>query len=104
MWTRQHKKSKLRFAIFPIIALSLLGYFGFHTVNGSLGMNSSDRYDLRIDELRIELAALEKTSANYAKRTTLLRDGNLERDLIDEQARVSLGLTRANEVVLFNTK
>ncbi|MEM8540092.1 MAG: septum formation initiator family protein [Pseudomonadota bacterium] len=103
MWTRQRKKSKLRFAILPVVGLALLGYFSFHSINGSLGLNSSERYQAQIDQLKLELASLEQVRQDYEKRTSLLRDGSLERDLIDEQARLTLGLIRSNEIVLLHS-
>jgi cell division protein FtsB len=102
MWTRQHKKSKLRFAVLPIVGLALSGYFSFHAINGSLGLHSSERYQAQIDELKFELASLQQVRQDYEKRTSLLRDGSLERDLIDEQARMTLGLIRSNELVLMH--
>lgn len=103
MWTRQHKKSKLRFAVLPIVGIALSGYFSFHSINGSLGLNSSERYQSQIDQLKLELASLEQVRQEYDKRTSLLRDGSLERDLIDEQARMTLGLIRSNEIVLLHS-
>lgn len=102
MWTRQHKKSKLRFAVLPLVGMALLAYFSFHSINGSLGLNSSELYQTQIDELKLELASLEQVRQDYDKRTNLLRDGSLERDLIDEQARMTLGLIRSNEIVLLH--
>ena len=82
--------------------MALLAYFSFHSINGSLGLNSSELYQTQIDELKFELASLEQVRQDYDKRTNLLRDGSLERDLIDEQARMTLGLIRSNEIVLLH--
>lgn len=103
MWTRQYKSSKLRVVVVPALACCLLGYFLFHAVNGTLGLNSSERYDAEIAKLEIELAGLEKHRTELQKRTKLLSDGSLERDLIDETARRSLGLTRANELIMLHS-
>lgn len=103
MWTRQYKRSKLRFVIVPILACCVLGYFLFHAVNGTLGLNSSERYDARISKLELELASLETRRTELQQRTKLLSDGSLERDLIDESARRSLGMTRANELIMLHS-
>ena len=103
MWTRQYKRSKLRFVVVPVMACCVLGYFLFHAVNGTLGLNSSERYDAEIATLEVELASLETKRAELQKRTKLLSDGSLERDLIDESARRSLGMTRANELVMLHS-
>lgn len=103
MWTRQYKKSKLRFVVFPAIASVMLSYFAYHGVNGSLGLNSAERFQTEIAELKLELALLEGERTDLSRRTALLRDGSLERDLIDESARHSLGLVRANELILLHS-
>lgn len=103
MWTRQYKRSKLRVVVVPVLACCLLGYFVFHAVNGTLGLNSSERYDSQMSELKVELASLEKRRAEMQTRTKLLSDGSLERDLIDETARRSLGLTRSNELIMLHS-
>ncbi len=102
MWTRQHKKSKLRYAVLPLVCFGMLGYFSFHAVNGSLGLQSSERYQAEIDTLKLELASLEQVRQDYEKRTSLLRDGTLERDLVDERARLTLGMTKSNELILLH--
>ena len=86
----------------PCIALAALSYYGFHAVNGSLGLTSQDEYERRLAELRAQLSTLSDTRTGLEKRTAALSDGSLQRDLIDEQARRTLGMTRADEVIILH--
>jgi len=102
MWTRHRRRSPFRHVILPIFAIGVLSYFSHHALTGSFGLASNQEYESRISALEAELAMLESQRAKLEKRTAMLRDGSLERDMIDEQARRLLGITRENEIVILN--
>jgi cell division protein FtsB len=102
MWTRHRRRSPFRHVILPIFAIGVLAYFGHHALTGSLGLASKQEYESRTSALKAELASLESQREELEKRTAMLRDGSLERDMIDEQARRLLGNTRENEIVILN--
>lgn len=102
MWTRYHRRSPLRHFVLPVLAVGVLSYFGHHAFNGSLGLASGEQYQATASALETELAALETMREGLEKKTGMLRDGSLERDMIDEQARRTLGITRANEIVILH--
>ena len=102
MWTRQYRKSPLRHAVLPCLALASLGYFSFHAVNGNLGLTSKQEYEQQLAGLQTQLDALVDTRQRLERRTAALSDGTMQRDMLDERARIALGLTRADEVVLFH--
>ncbi|GAB4353297.1 MAG: septum formation initiator family protein [Oricola sp.] len=102
MWTRHRRRSPFRHLILPVFAIGVLSYFGHHALTGTFGLASKEEYESRISALEAELAMLESQRAELEKRTGMLRDGSLERDMIDEQARRVLGYTRENEIVILN--
>jgi len=102
MWTRQYRKSPLRHLVIPCIAAVSLAYFGFHGITGNLGLTSKAEYEQRLAGLEAELQALSTERAMLETRTAALSDGSLQRDVIDEQARLSLGLANANELILLH--
>ena len=102
MWTRHHRKTPLRHLVIPTIAVAALAYFGFHAQSGNHGLTSKSVYEARVAALDAELADLIARRERLEKRTASLRDGSLQRDMIDEQARRQLGLLRANEVILLH--
>ena len=102
MWTRQYRKSSLRHFAIPAFAVVAGAYFLFHGLHGSLGLSSSRVYEDRIAALSSELAILEKERKILELRTASLRDGTLQRDMIDEQARRRLALVADNEIVVLH--
>lgn len=102
MWTRQYKRSPFRHAVIPAIAIVALSYYGFHGINGNLGLQSKQEYEARLAGLESDLAALSAERARLETRTRALSDGSLQRDMIDEQSRLALGLVQANEVILLH--
>lgn len=101
MWTRHRKPSKLRFLVIPILCCGALAYFVYHANNGTYGLKAKEGYEARVAELKQEVALLDAKVTVLEHRTSLLRDGTLEQDIIDEQARRMLGLTRPNEIVIY---
>lgn len=100
MWTRHHKRRNTGKLIVPLIALIVLSYFGFHAYQGDFGLNAKATLEARIVHLEHELAVLEDTRAKLEERLSLLQDGSLEKDMLDEQIRRALILVRENEIVI----
>ncbi|WP_421850187.1 FtsB family cell division protein [Oricola sp.] len=86
----------------PVLAVAVLSYFAHHATSGSFGLEAQSNYAERIVTLQSELALLQSESAKLKRRTKMLRDGSLDRDMIDEQARRLLGMTRQNEIVILH--
>ena len=100
MWTRHHKRRNTGRLIVPAIAIAVLSYFGFHAYRGDYGLNAKERLADRIVHLEAELAGLEGTRGKLEERLSLLNDGTLERDMLDEQARGALNLSRTDEITI----
>ena len=76
----------------------------FHAVQGDRGI-------LAWAELKQEVAEAEQTLSRLAgkrktldARVALLRSGSLDRDLLDERARIAAGLAKPGEIVIFDTE
>jgi cell division protein FtsB len=100
MWTRQHKPKKTGLLIVPLMTAAVLSYFGYHVYHGEFGIDSkahlrerSEVLQTRLDELKVERAELEG-------RVRMLRDGTIDRDMLDEQARRALNFSGADEVTV----
>ena len=100
MWTRQHKQRNTGRLIVPAVSALFLSYFGFHAYHGEFGIYSKYRYEARAVELRAELDAIRAKRMELERRVQLLQDGTLEKDMLDEQARRALGMSRADEVTI----
>ena len=54
----------------------------------------------RAIQLENQLAGLKVTREKLASRVRLLKDGNIERDMLDEQARYQLNFLHEDEIVI----
>jgi len=100
MWTRQRRKTNRGRYVVPILAVAFLAYFGFHAYHGDLGVYSTEKLDTDEAALKVKLAALEETRGKLQHRVDLLHDGTIEQDMLDEQARRQLNLSRPDEVTI----
>lgn len=100
MWTRHHKRRNIGRLIIPALTGLFLAYFGFHAYHGEYGIYSSYRLDARIEEAQARLDALRLVREKLESRIALVRDGSLEKDMLDERARWALNFARDNEVII----
>jgi cell division protein FtsB len=101
MWTRQHKQRKTGALIIPVVSAVVVTYFGFHAWSGDYGLASKHRLEARIDVLTERLDQARTQRIEMERRISLLADGTMERDMLDEHVRHSLDLVHQDEVVIF---
>jgi cell division protein FtsB len=104
MWTRQHKKRNTGRLIMPAVAAVVLGYFGFHAYHGEYGIYSKYEYEARTVELTAQLDEVRARRIDFERRVQLLHDGTLDKDMLDEQARRALNLSRTDEVTIIRDR
>ena len=92
----------LRRAIAPCLGFCALLYFSYHTVQGDRGIIAYLRLKLQVE--KTEMALIESNSERdiLSRRVQLLRPEFLDRDMLDEQARRSLGLVHPDDLVIYN--
>ena len=100
MWTRHHKNRNSGRLILPVVCAAFLSYFGYHAYNGQYGINSKVQLDARRAELTARLDKLHAERIHIERRANLLRDGSLEKDMLDEQARRALSVSKVDEVTI----
>lgn len=84
----------------PAICSALLAYFVFHAWSGRYGIEAMRTMREERTRLEFQLASLTQERAAIEARVRLLRDGTIERDMLDEQARHMLNLLGPNEVMI----
>ena len=104
MWTKQHKQRKTGRLIMPVISAAFLSYFGFHAYNGEYGIYSKYQLESRIGELKGELKQTVEDRTALERRVQMLRDGTIEKDMLDEYARRQLDFSRQNELIVMLPK
>ena len=102
MWTKHHKKRKLGRFVMPLVTVAFLSYFGSHSVHGDFGLRATEVFDKQRVDREARLKTLTEKRMILEKEVALLSDGSLERDMLDEKARLSLNMSRADEVVIFH--
>ncbi len=84
----------------PALAAAFLAYFGFHLVHGSYGLRAKTGFEAEKTRLEAILKEERARRESLERRIALLRDGSIERDMLDEQARRALNVVGPDEVVL----
>ena len=103
MSTRQRKIRKTGRLVVPVLAIAFISYFGFHSINGERGLNARQSFERRTAELELRLDALVSERKRLQRQVMLLpQNGPVVRDMLDEQAREALNLTRPNEIVIYD--
>lgn len=92
-------------SIFITLALYLVSgaavtYFLFHAQHGSRGLDARDTLKGSLREMETELATLTTERKLWEHRLSLVRDESVDRDVLEERARDSLGRIHKNDVIL----
>ena len=100
MWTRQHKPRKTGRLIVPLMTAAVLSYFGYHVYHGEFGIDSKAHLRERGEVLQAQLDTLKVERAQLEGKVRMLRDGTIDKDMLDEQARRALNLSTADELTI----
>ncbi|MBS3651324.1 septum formation initiator family protein [Pseudaminobacter sp. 19-2017] len=100
MWTRQHRPRKTGRLIVPAVAAVVLSYFGYHVYHGEFGIDSKAQLRERAVVLQAELDKVRVQRTDLEGRVRMLRDGTIDKDMLDEQARRALNLSHPDEVTI----
>lgn len=85
---------------FFAVAFALGIYFTFAAVQGDYGLFMRAEIDAEARDLAVQLAAVQADVTEMENLTKRLSDDYLDLDLLDEQARLVLGMLRADEIVI----
>lgn len=91
---------RLRYLLIPAVCAAFLGYFAHHTINGARGLAAYQRLQMRAGELKKQIAEVRAEKEKMESRVSLLRPESLNRDMIDERARIILNLAKENEITI----
>ncbi|MGI9406046.1 MAG: FtsB family cell division protein [Hyphomicrobiaceae bacterium] len=83
-----------------VICLMLLGYFGFHAVEGKHGLEARAVLLKQAHGLEMQLARLEADRDRLARNVDLLTSDRIDPDMLAEQARRVLVMTHPDDVVI----
>lgn len=97
-------RRRVRMVVLPLalwsVSALVVGYFVTQAENGNRGLEAKRALKIQAYKLGQELAAAKAERATWEHRVNLLRSEQIDRDLLEERARVVLGRVHANDVVV----
>lgn len=84
----------------PLLWMLVVFYMGYHTLHGERGLYALMRDKRELAQLEQELAQTKAEREKMELKVGHLRDGSLDRDLLDEQMRRMMGVMRKGELVV----
>lgn len=90
----------VRRAIWPALALLIVGNFAGYAIAGPNGLLAWGGYHRDLSERKAELAELQVEKARLKHHSRLLDPKKADPDMADELVRRDLGLVRPDEVVV----
>lgn len=98
-------RRRLRSILLPLLLYAVSGsvssYFVWHAVNGERGLKTKEEYRKVMAGLISENAELRAEREQYERRISMMRAEAVERDILEEEARVQLGRVHKSDVVVF---
>lgn len=93
-------KKVVKATIPPVFFLSLTGFFLWNTMDGAHGLKSYYvQQKLLVEAQQAQQDAISEQQA-WGRRVVGLKEGRLDKDLLDERTRVMLSFSQENEIVI----
>ncbi|MBE1236136.1 septum formation initiator family protein [Phaeovibrio sulfidiphilus] len=100
VFSASRKRGRLRRLLAHVVFALLVLYFGSFAINGSRGVLALARLDAEIQEARGLLEARQQERSALEARVGALSGSDLDRDFLDERARLMLNRLDTDEVIL----
>ncbi|MBY0501171.1 MAG: septum formation initiator family protein [Alphaproteobacteria bacterium] len=84
----------------PFMALSVVGYFIYHSIQGDRGILAWVQLQDHLAQSLSQLSAVIKERQDLEERVQALRPESINRDLLDQQVRLNLGYSHPDEIVI----
>ena len=99
-FTSRHFQRLSQKAIAPFMALAVMGYFTYHSIQGDRGILAWVQIQERFNTAQTQLKDIIKTRQELEEKVQALRPESINRDLLDQQVRLQLGYSHPDEVVI----
>jgi cell division protein FtsB len=87
-------------AIAPFLALSIIGYFIYHSIQGDRGILAWVQLQERLADATCQLNKIVAERKELEEIVQDLRPESINRDLLDQQVRLQLGYAHPDEIVI----
>ena len=86
----------------PVICLLLMGYFGYHGLEGRYGLYAQEKLVVKLTALKQKNDRLEKKRRYLEHQIALLAADRISGDLLDELAHKILNLSNENDSIIWS--
>lgn len=100
METLAEIKRRWRRIVFPVVGVLFVCYFVFHSFHGHRGIIAWMHLQNEIIQAKTTLLETDLIKTGYERGISLLRTERLDRDMLDERARIMAGLVRTDELIV----
>jgi len=103
MMIRETRK-RARQVVGPVLAITIIGYFLYHTVQGDRGLLA---YAALSDQVRVSdwrLAQLRAERLELERNVSLLRPDNLDLNMLEERSRAVLNLVDDDDRLILDAR
>jgi len=91
---------KARQVLGPVLGAAVMAYFAYHAVQGDRGLIAWWNLRYEIERADLDLARVTSEKEALEHRVALLRPESLDRDMLEERARMMLGAIHPDDVIV----
>lgn len=91
----------LRSGILPAACVLFIAYFGYHAVQGERGLSAFARLERELVQVESQYREARTVRQRLEQRVALLHPSHIDADMLDERARVVLGVAHPDDVVIY---
>lgn len=100
VWTKQKYMVRWPSYIFPLFTVLFLLYFGVYFFTGDYGLLAEIKVEGQIKAAQQELSKLEEKYSALRHEVSLLKDGGLQQDILDEYLRKNNNVSQTNDLII----
>ncbi len=93
-------RRRARHIVGPVMGITLFAYFAYHAVQGDRGLIAWWKLGQQVETAQARFDETLAKRQAFAHRVGLLRPDALDRDLLEERARLLLGMAHPDDVVI----
>ncbi len=83
-----------------LFAAAFIGYFAVNAFTGNHGLRAKQEIEQQLALMQTELAQVRAEHAMWERRVALLRSDKIDPDMLDERARLLIGIADPRDVTL----
>ena len=93
-------RRRARHIVGPVAAITLFAYFTYHVVQGDRGLIAWLKLSQQVETAQIEYDRAVNERMAFGSRVRLLQPKSLDIDLLEERARITLGLAHRDDILI----